>query len=131
MIRPDYMNRLNKLIDNNLSTPFEWGTWDCCVFSADAVEAMTGEDKLDFVRGQYDSKLGAAKMLREKGEGTLYKTTVSVLGEPIHKSRVKRGDVVLRKNNIGICTGRRAAFVGEDGLIWFSMSEIDHCFSIR
>jgi hypothetical protein len=130
-LKKDHMRRLNYFLNSKRDVPFEWGEWDCCVFAADAVKVMTGEDKLKDFRGLYSNKYEAARLLRDKGEGTLVKTAIKVLGAPIFRSRALRGDVVIINNNIGICTGQKAVFVGENGLLYLPMAEATHCFSIR
>jgi hypothetical protein len=101
--------------------PFEWGQNDCCLFSANAVEAMTGVDYAKKYRG-YKTKLGAAKKLKGLGvEGVCNRE----LGESIHPKLCKRGDVVLFQNgqeqSIGVCIGPKFAAIAENGLIILPM----------
>lgn len=44
---------------------FQWGTFDCCLFAADAIRIMTGRDPMEGCRG-YDSESTAAHLLRER-----------------------------------------------------------------
>lgn len=132
MIRKvDALQNLNKLFIEKKDESFEWGTWDCCIFAADCVLAMTGEDRLVLFRGAYDSKYTAAKALREIGSGTLASTLHDHLGESIAPHRAWRGDLVIHKNNVGICVGTHAYFVAEDGLILTSMSDVEKVYPIR
>lgn len=129
--RENSLQNLNKFLIEKKSVPFEWGTWDCCTFSADCVLTMTGEDKLEIFRGTYDSKYTAAKMLREIGSGTLDSTLRDHLGDTIPPHRAWRGDLAIHKNNVGVCVGMYAYFVAEKGLMLISMSDIDKVYPIR
>lgn len=102
--------------------PFEWGKNDCCLFAANAVEAMTGVDPAKKYRG-YKTKLGAAKKLKNIGiEGAW---TEVLNGEPINPKLCRRGDVVLFQNgqeqSVGVCLGTTFAAIAEEGLIMLSM----------
>ena len=122
---------LNIFLIEKSDVPFSWGTWDCCIFAADCVLVMTGEDRLKDFRGVYDGKYTAAKALREIGSGTLTSTLQGHLGESIAPHRAWRGDLVIHKNNVGVCVGTHAYFVAEDGLILTSMSDVEKVYPIR
>lgn len=94
-------------------TPFEWGTHDCALFAASAIQRMTGVDIAADFRGKYSDNIGAALALREYGAGTLQKTFTALLGASKHISRAHRGDVVCLNNSMGICGGSFSRFVGE------------------
>ena len=125
------LQELNALLIEKKDIPFKWGTWDCCIFAADCILAMTGEDKLVDFRGAYDSKYTAAKALREIGSGTLASTLRDHLGGTIAPHRAWRGDLVIHKNNVGVCVGTHACFVAEDGLILIPMSDVEKVYPIR
>ena len=129
--KPEALQDLNALLVNKKDEPFVWGKWDCCIFSADCVLAMTGEDKINIFRGAYFDKRTAATLLREQGQGTLVKTIEHMLGSPTSKHMAWRGDIVIRKNNVGVCVGTQAAFVAEEGLMLFPMHEIEKVYPIR
>ena len=131
MRNPDALEQLNKLLTEKKNTPFEWGTWDCCIFGADCILAMTGEDKLHEFRNKYNSRHSAALALREIGSGTLDKTLKEHLGPSVGGARAWRGDIVFHKNNVGVCVGSQAYFIGEDGLELTPMSEITKVYRIR
>ena len=122
---------LNALLVTKRNEPFAWGKWDCCIFAADCVLAMTGEDKLTAFRGAYDSKYTAAKALRELGNGTLDKTLQGHLGRTIAPHMAWRGDLTIYKNNVGICVGTHAYFVSENGFMSIPMRDIEKVYPIR
>ena len=127
----DALTNLNKLIAEKEHEPFQWGTWDCCIFAADIVLAMTGEDQISEFRDAYDSKYTAMVALRELGSGTLYETIRSKLGDPIPLTRARRGDIVFQKKNCGVCLGSLSAFLSEDGIILSDTKFVDAIFPIR
>jgi len=64
--RADWPERLMAYLDGIGRRPFAWGTWDCALFVAGAIEAMTGDDPAAALRGQYDDALGARRVLIER-----------------------------------------------------------------
>ena len=50
-----------------MSTRFEWGRVDCCLWPADAVRAMTGKDIASDFRGKYKTARKAASLLAKAG----------------------------------------------------------------
>lgn len=102
---------------------FEWGKFDCCLFAADTVYAMTGVDPVAEFRGRYSTRIGAAKLI--KAAGGFEAMITAVLGPPKSILKVSRGDVVLGEVSslehlgpvLGVCEGGVSWFVGEEGLI--------------
>ena len=64
---PDWHARLNALIAERQAQPFTWGHVDCCLWVADAVQAMTGRDPAADVRAHYSTARGAKSVLRQVG----------------------------------------------------------------
>jgi hypothetical protein len=114
--REDWDSRLAGVIDAWAKEPFEWGVHDCALWAAAAVEAQTGKDFAAPFRGKYTSQKGAAVALRKYGAGTLEATMTKFLDEPIPVAFAKRGDIVMRDGNVGVCVGYYALFVGDEGL---------------
>lgn len=108
----DWEARLGAYLEANAGVAFAYGAHDCALFSAGAVEAMTGVDLAAEFRGAYDSEFGAARVLASKGEGTLEATIDGLLSaRPIGYAR--RGDLVWNGESVGICIGGDALFAGE------------------
>lgn len=112
---PDWEQRLAEYAASIRDLPFAWGSHDCILFAASAIEAMTGTDIAAAYRGRYDSKISAAAILKEVGEGTLLKTLNATL-EKRKPSRARRGDLVWSEGSVGVCMGPIALFVGEHHL---------------
>ena len=60
MRKKDWSEKLVNYLLDNLDTPFEWGTFDCCLFAANAVREMTGKDFAAPFRDKYTTEKGAA-----------------------------------------------------------------------
>lgn len=102
---------------SRMRTPQEWGSHDCCIFAADAIKTITGEDFAADFRGQYGSETEAFQLLAQLGYADLGALASSRLPEIIRDGQpaphfAHRGDVVLvgREWNeygeaLGICDG--------------------------
>ena len=96
--------------------------FDCCMFAAGSVIAVTGEDPAAEFRGKYRSMAGASRALRTYGAGTLEATLDGKFAErPVAFAR--RGDLVMIDEMVGVCIGADALFIGEEdgvpGLVRF------------
>lgn len=109
----DWPQRLGDYVESRRSTPFEYGTHDCCRFAAGAVIAMTGHNYM--AAFDYKNGLGAERLIRRAG--TLDALVNRTLGEPVHPSQAGRGDVVLadleRGSTLGVCLGETCVFAAE------------------
>ncbi len=125
--------RLSTFLKENSKREFSYGEFDCALFAASAAEAVTGEDRAADFRERYDDREGAARALREIGEGTLLATYQARFDEkPV--AFAKRGDLVWDGERIGVCNGNHALFVGQEGeregLIRFDMSVAVKAFEV-
>lgn len=120
----DWPLRLEKFLAEAEQKTFEWGSFDCCLFSCDAVLATTGVDLAAGFRGQYSSELGAAKLLtRYRGvPGVAWKIAAEhgILEVPVLMAQ--RGDVVMIDSPLGPTLGivglhgHKAKFITPEGL---------------
>lgn len=111
---PDWEDRLAAFLAERRDMPFAWGSNDCALFATACAAAITGEDRAASFRGRYDTREGAALALREIGAGTLVKTMDALfVVKPV--GMAGRGDLVMARGAIGVCIGRSAMFVGEEG----------------
>lgn len=116
--------RLARYIDSRAGAPFRWGSHDCCLFVAGAVEAMTGCASL---RGdaEYRSAVGAARLLGE-WRGIMELPARHGLAELASVKLAMRGDVVATATAtsrsgreliaLGVCCGESSAFAGATGV---------------
>lgn len=124
--REDWPERLNDYIESRRDTPFEWGTNDCCMFAAHAIEAMTGENPAaEFVR-KYKKQRSAQKIIKDHG-GDLAGLICTKLGQEIDPRQAQRGDVMLvqipteDRECAAVCLGDVWAAPGQDGLVFGTM----------
>jgi len=103
--------------------PFAWGENDCCLWAADAVLALTGEDRASAYRGVYSDARGALRVLESLGglEGA-----AALAGPEIAPAFATVGDVGLidagaedGSLSLGVCGGDIWLCVGESGLLRF------------
>ncbi len=113
--RPDWPERLHSLVEKNFGRRHSYGQWDCILFPAGAVKAVTGTDYGRGHRGKYRSPASAMRYLRSIGFDSPEALIDSVLEEkPI--GFAQRGDIVLCRtdsgDNPGVCMGEFALVVG-------------------
>ena len=118
---PASATRLGALLAERSGVRFEWGTNDCCLFAADAVQAQLGVDPAEPLRGRYASALQAARVLHLAGglEGIGHQ----VLGPPLRAALLAcQGDVGLlheetsARDMLAVCTGAHWAVPTARGL---------------
>lgn len=92
--RHDWEQRLSALIAKNLARPHAYGSWDCLLWPAEAVKAVTGRDFGRGHRGKYRSHAGAYRHLRAIGFDSAEALLDSLFAEkPI--GYAQRADLVL------------------------------------
>jgi hypothetical protein len=134
---------LPEFIASRLHAPFAWGSNDCALFAADAVEAITGVDIAEDFRGKYTTKLGAIKAIKEITGGStvedaaVYCAEKHGLKEHEYPLLAKRGDLVIVRNNLGEkvagivgLNGRHVYVPGDDGLVQFSILDVIRSWSV-
>lgn len=113
---PTWQADLAELIRSRHDQPFEWGAHDCCLFAADAVQAITGTD-LAFSRGY--SARDALRMIDE--HGGLRKLVSQLLGPEMPVCLAQVGDVLLVESDsrelLAICNGATALAPGRGRLV--------------
>jgi hypothetical protein len=123
----DWEIRLDRYLIAAGKRSFEWGQFDCILFSLGGAEAMTGIDAASAIRGRYSTSLGAAKHMRR-----LYKAAnldhacaafaAEWAGEEISPLMAQRGDIALADvpaASLGLVSldGRTAVFLQESGIV--------------
>jgi len=82
---------------------FEWGAHDCSILTADAIEALTGEDLAQRFRGRYTTREEADELLRSFG----FDSPIAVLAtrfDEVHPSAAIVGDVAIVPTRWGPAT---------------------------
>lgn len=101
--REDWRDRLKAYLRACARDPFAYGTLDCALFAAGAVEAMTGFDGARGFRG-YTTSAGAARKLRAKGYAGPDDAFAAALPE-IAPQDARAGDVVAVGAASGLAMG--------------------------
>lgn len=125
---PHWEQRLASAIADARALPFAWGRHDCATWAFDLRRDLTGgPDLAAFWRGRYRTALGAERVMRRLGWGSLEEGGRALLGAPLETVLLaRRGDLVLggEPEAFGVCIGARAAFVAPEGLVFLPLS---HC----
>lgn len=105
---PDATVRLAELIRSAQGRRFNWRDWNCCIFAARAIHAITGHDpRASFPR--FRNKAEAEAIIANCGglEGLTRKALADY--ERIHPSRASFGNIVLcdfgRGPQPAVCVG--------------------------
>ena len=123
-MRPhNWQSLLSEAIEAARAKPFEYGRFDCMLFCADTLQAITGIDYAAPVRG-YSTFEEAAQIIARYG-GKEQLITALLGSDSLHISRARRGDVVLAtlktvddgvSDCAGICLGHLSVFPKDVGL---------------
>ncbi len=109
--------------------PFEWGTNDCCLFPANAIQAITGVDIAADFRGKYADEASAFALIQSitggltVADAAAYCAAKHGLVENAHPLMAQRGDlVVMKSGDTLICgivhlNGRHVVTVATSGLV--------------
>lgn len=112
----DWPERLDKKLREWDRIPFAWGETDCVAFIIDVTAHLTGRAITNRSNGKYDTEFGALRAIKNFGDNLEELVTLR-FGEPIPVAYAQRGDVLLDKNNLGICAGEVGIFRGVNGLV--------------
>lgn len=114
-----WADRMAEFVEAARTRPFEWGTWDCCQFAAEAVLALTGADHRTAFP-TYASEQEALDLIA--GHGGLESLLSTVLGDSKPPARAQRGDIVLADFGdglaAGLCLGVSCCAVSPRGLVF-------------
>lgn len=114
---PKWQSRLAKFLYEHEHCTFRYGTLDCCLFVADAIQAMTDVDIADVYRGKYSSRDTAMALVKEiDGKASVqacaYGRALAYGMKEVPVNFAQRGDMILvtraRDYSLGIVapTGR-------------------------
>lgn len=118
----DWQLRLADFARERRALPFAWGANDCCLFAADAVVAITGEDPAEGLRG-CTTAMRAARVLR--AHGGVQGLADARLGDRVGPLMARVGDVVLvqigNQAALGVCNGASLIGPGPGGIVGIGM----------
>ena len=123
MRHPDWPGRLDAVVSAAARRRFRYGDFDCCLFAADVVNAITGVDRAAELRG-YRSRRQALVILERAGG--FVPLVTRLLGPAIPAAQAGRGDVIfgypIVDGAVGVCLGRSVAFAGPKGVSFYPRS---------
>jgi len=112
-----WLARFHALVAQRLRTPFAWGTHDCCLWAADCVRAISGQDPATGLRGSYSDAAGAARLVTQLGG---LHALGSRAGPSIRPLMAGVGDVGLvdhdGRQTLAVCIGTGWLAPAKDGL---------------
>ena len=117
----DWQNSLDEFLHKHANTPFEWGKWDCCLFSNAALKAICGKDVIP-KELKWKDEITAQKAIKEYGKtlkGALTKACKKAGMENISLAFATAGDLILYKEETelaGIHDGFNIISPTDDGL---------------
>jgi len=117
--------RLALVVEEARHAPYALGTHDCFRLACRAVEALTGVDRWPEFAG-YTTKREALALLARHGS-SFEDAFDHLAGERIEARLARRGDLVCvqtddGEKHLGVVTGREAAFLAPQGLIWVPLA---------
>lgn len=129
--RADWRSRLHAHLESVRGVPFAFGKNDCALFTAAAVEAMTGQDPASAFRGGYKTRLGGLRKIRAAG----FDDQIDFVSRTFHEVQpafASVGDIVLTTGGVlGVHVGDRVAVAGDDGLGFLPVEDVSRAFSIE
>lgn len=106
----DIDSKFFKIVDEEFSKPFDWQTNNCGLFVGRIYSRIYGKDFTKGLKGRYKDEKGAWKFIKRKGG---WEKVLPNLGlEEKSVTQLKRGDVVIADNALGIWMGAVAFFAG-------------------
>jgi len=103
-MRSDWRARLGAYLATEARRPFEYGTSDCALFAAGALNAMTGSDPSANYRGRYTTLRGGLRILRKDGFRDHVERAAALLTD-VPPQRARAGDIAVVKTADGPSLG--------------------------
>ncbi len=103
-MRSDWRARLGAYLATESRTPFLYGTSDCALFAAGALNAMTGSDPSAAYRGRYTTLRGGLRILRKDGFWDHVERAAALLAE-VPPPRARVGDIAVVETGDGPSLG--------------------------
>lgn len=131
-----WRKRLASYVSACRSTPYELGTFDCWLFVAGAIEAMTGKDLGLVQRGRYKTQRGALGVMKRDGAVDMAEFAehrLTALPDPV---MAQVGDVMAIPTDdafgfaLGILNGERILVVTPKGIDTRDRAEATRAFKV-
>lgn len=117
--------------------PFKWGSHDCCLFAANAIQSFTNVDIASDFRGKYTTQLGALKLVKSvtstgitPQDAVAYCAKKNDMAAYAYPLQAQRGDLVVITNGADVIggivdiNGRHVISVSATGLVRLPITKI-------
>ena len=119
----DWQIKFDDFVEANTHKPFEWGKWDCCLFSDACIKAMTGQSLIP-KELHWDDKESALETIRDYGntlKNSIKKASKRKDLEKVDLNYLQKGDLIVMEqdgNNVcGMLNGGKTLGVNEEGIV--------------
>lgn len=119
MTLPDY-------ISTNLGRSFEWGVFDCCLFTVGWIENVQGKDYLTQYKPWSTAKEAQRIVSSLGGLEKMFNDSL----ESLHPNMAKDGDVTVIGKTAFIFSGPHVVSVGESGLLFIDRMEAKSAWKV-
>lgn len=118
----DWNILFDEFLTKNKDKSFEWGKWDCCLFSDAGIKAMTGESLIPKTLRWKDEKtaLEAITSYGKNLKGAIKKAADLKKLEKVKPNFMQKGDLVVYKQEsylCGLCDGYKIITPSDNGLM--------------
>lgn len=125
---------LHECVEASRREQFAWGRFDCAIFAADCIRAMTGEDIASSFRGTYADSKGAVRVLKKAGFNDLPAMAEYHFDE-IAPIMAQDGDIAALESDetgwtLGVFIGERVISRGVEGLGTIDRSRVSRAFRV-
>lgn len=111
---------LTAYLERVRAEPFAYGSHDCALFAAGAIQAQTGVDPAEAFRGRYGSLREGLKALKAQGYESHVDLARAVL-KPVDRPFAQTGDIAVlnldRGPALGVVDGSRVFFLSDGGMM--------------
>ncbi len=133
---------LQTFLETRAAVPFAWGTNDCALFAADAIQSMTGQDIATDFRGKYRDEASAFVLVKSVTGGSAVADAAAWcaksagLEEYEHPRLAQRGDLVVMAigdlliAGIVHLNGRQLVSVSEVGLVLLPITAVRRAWKV-
>jgi hypothetical protein len=111
---PEWRQNLRAYLTEAHTTPFAYGSHDCMLFGAGAVQAQTGVDIAADWRGRYDTLIGGLRLILDAGYPDMA-TMIEAFLLQVHPAFAQEGDIALVDGAVGVVQGAFIYVLAEGG----------------
>ena len=120
------ITKLSEYLSKVQNKPFKYGTLDCAIFTASAVDSQIGTKLKSKLFGKYKNLKDIAKRIKKIGKGGYTKAIEKICKDnkfkEISPSYAQRGDAVIMKEKNKILVGiiglnNKPIFISKQGIV--------------